>query len=110
MQMFACARWNRSDRFNIVARGSNLAQEFSMTTRTAQLAIALALTSSMVMATAHQSLAGCTQNDGAGCFKKGTWPHTVRKYYNYAPRAKQSHHDPYDDPQIKAIWEEAIGQ
>jgi hypothetical protein len=81
-----------------------------MTTRTAQLAIALALTSSMVMATAHQSLAGCTQNDGAGCFKKGTWPHTVRKYYNYAPRAKQSHHDPYDDPQIKAIWEEAIGQ
>ena len=76
-----------------------------MTTRTAQLAIALALTSSMVIA---QSLAApaCTQSGGAGCFKKGTRPHTVRQYYNYAPRAKQ----PNDDPSIKAIWEEAIGQ
>jgi len=76
-----------------------------MTIRTAQLAIALALTSLMVIA---QSLAApaCTQSGGAGCFKKGTRPHTVRQYYNYAPRAKQ----PNDDPYIKAIWEEAIGQ
>jgi hypothetical protein len=76
-----------------------------MTTRTAQLAIALALTSSMVIA---QSLAApaCIPGGGAGCFKKGTRPHTVRQYYNYAPRAKQ----PNDDPYIKAIWEEAIGQ
>ena len=76
-----------------------------MTTRTAQLAIALALTSLMVIA---QSLAApaCTPGGGAGCFKKGTRPHTVRQYYNYAPRAKQPYHDPY----IKAIWEEAIGQ
>jgi hypothetical protein len=50
-----------------------------MTTRTAQLAIALALTSSMVIA---QSLAApaYTQSGGAGCFKKGTRPHTVRQY------------------------------
>ena len=81
-----------------------------MTIRTAQFAIALALTSPMVIATSHQLLAGCTQNGGAGCFKRGTAAHTVRKYYNYAPRAKQSRHDPYDDPQVKAIWEEAIGQ
>ena len=76
-----------------------------MTTRTAQLAIALALTSSMVIA---QSLAApaCTQSGGTGCFKKDTRPHIVRQYYNYAPRAKQ----PNDDPYIKAIWEEAIGQ
>ena len=81
-----------------------------MTVSPTQLAIALALTSSMLMATSHQSLAGCTQNGAAGCFKKGTRSHTVRKYYNYAPRAKLPHDDPYDDPQIKAIWEEAIGQ
>jgi hypothetical protein len=63
-----------------------------MTIRTAQLAIALALASPMVIATSHQLLAGCTQNGGAGCFKRGTAAHTVRKYYNYAPRAKQSRH------------------
>jgi len=81
-----------------------------MTIRAAQLAMALALTSPMLIATSHPSSAGCTQNGGAGCFKRGTAAHTVRKYYNYAPRAKQSRHDPYDDPQVKAIWEEAIGQ
>jgi hypothetical protein len=55
-----------------------------MTIRTAQLAIAFALTSSMAIATSHQSLAasGCTQNGGAGCFKKGTRPRAVRQYYN----------------------------
>jgi hypothetical protein len=43
--------------------------------------------------------------------KKAIRPHTVRKYYNYAPRAKLPHDDSYyDDPQVKAIWEEAIGQ
>ena len=78
-----------------------------MTVRTAQVAIALA----MVIATSHQSLAEPTCAEDAGCFKKGTRPHTVRKYYNYAPlRAKQPRDDPYDDPQVKAIWEEAIGQ
>jgi len=81
-----------------------------MTIRTAQLAIALALASPMVIATSHQLLAGCTQNGGAGCFKKGTRSHTVRKYFDYAPRAKLPHDDPLDDPQVKAIWEEAIGQ
>jgi hypothetical protein len=32
----------------------------------------------------------------------------VRKYYNYAPQAKPKL--PEDDPDIKATWEEAIGQ
>ena len=81
-----------------------------MTVRPTQLAIALALTSSMLIATSHQSLAGCTQNGSARCFKKGTRPHTVRQYYNYAPGAKLPHAAPYDDPEVKAIWEEAIGQ
>ena len=78
-----------------------------MTIRIAQLAIAFALTSSMAIATSHQSLAasGCTQNGGAGCFKKGTRSHTVRQYYNYVPRANQPH-----DPYYEAIWEEAIGE
>jgi hypothetical protein len=77
-----------------------------MTVRTAKLAIALA----MVIATSHQSFAASACTGGDGCFKKGARPHTVRKYYDYAPRASQSRHDPYDDPQVKAIWEEAIGQ
>jgi hypothetical protein len=83
-----------------------------MTVSAAQFAIALVLTSSMVIATSHHSVAapGCTPNGGAGCFKKGAAPHTVRKYYNYAPHGKKPHHDPFDDPQVKAIWEEAIGQ
>ena len=63
----------------------------------------------MLIATSDQTLAGCAQNGGTGCFKKGT-RHTVRQYYNYAPRAKLPHDDLYDDPQVKAIWEEAIGQ
>jgi hypothetical protein len=80
-----------------------------MTVRPTQLAIALALTSSMLIATSDQSLAGCAQNGGAGCFRKGT-RHAVPQYYNYAPRAKLPRDNPYDDPQVKAIWEEAIGQ
>jgi hypothetical protein len=76
-----------------------------MTVRPTQLTIALALTSSMLIATSHQSLAGCTQNGGAGCFKKRIRPHTVRQYYNYPPRAKLPHDDSYyDDPRVKAIW------
>jgi hypothetical protein len=81
-----------------------------MTVRPTRLAIAIAFASSMLIAASDQLLAGCTQNGGAGCFKKGTRPHTVRQYYNYAPRAKLPHDDLYDDPQVKAIWEEAIGQ
>jgi hypothetical protein len=82
-----------------------------MTVRPIQFAIALALTSSMLIAASHQSLAGCTQNGGAGCFKKGTRPHTVRQYYNYAAGAKLPHEDSYyDDPEVRAIWEEAVGQ
>jgi hypothetical protein len=58
-----------------------------MTIRAAQFAIALALISPIVIATSYPSLAasGCTQNGGA-CFKKGTRPHSVRRYYNYAPQ------------------------
>ena len=81
-----------------------------MPARNSQFAIALALTSSMLVATSDQLFASCTQHGGAGCFKKGTRPYTVRQYYNYAPRAKLPHDDPYKDPQVKAIWEEAIGQ
>jgi hypothetical protein len=59
-----------------------------MTIRTAQFAIAVALISPIVIATSYPSLAaaGGAQNGGAGCFKKGTRPHTVRRYYNYAPQ------------------------
>jgi hypothetical protein len=80
-----------------------------MTVKPTQLAIALALTSSMLIATSVQTLADCAQNGSTGCFKKGT-QHTVQQFYNNAPRAKLPHDNPYDDPQVKAIWEEAIGQ
>jgi hypothetical protein len=83
-----------------------------MAVRVAQLVIVFAI----VVTTSHQSLAAVTCTAGAGCFKKGTRPHIVRQYYNYAPhynyapRAKQRGDGPHDDPQVKAIWEEAIGQ
>jgi hypothetical protein len=35
---------------------------------------------------ANAAASGCDQNSGAGCFKKGTRPHIVRRYYNYAPQ------------------------
>jgi hypothetical protein len=80
-----------------------------MTVSAALLAITVALASSMVIT---QSFAApdCTQNGGTGCFKKGTRSHSIRQCYNYAPQGKKPHHDPLDDPQVKAIWEEAIGQ
>jgi hypothetical protein len=63
-----------------------------MTIRAAQFAIALALISPIVIATSYPSLAasGCSQNGGAGCFKKGTRPHIVRRYYNYAPQLRDA--------------------
>jgi hypothetical protein len=59
-----------------------------MTIRAAQFAIAFALVSPIVIATSYPSLAasGCAQNGGAGCFKKGTRPHIVRRDYNYVPQ------------------------
>jgi hypothetical protein len=58
----------------------------------AQFAIALALTSPIVIATSYPSLAvsGCAQNVGPGCFKKGTRPHILRRYYNYAPQPRDA--------------------
>jgi hypothetical protein len=71
-----------------------------MTIRTAPLAIVLALISPMVIAASYPLLAasGCTQSAGAGCFKKGTRPHTVR-------RAPQSH-----DAEYQATLEEVLGK
>lgn len=83
-----------------------------MPVRIAQLVIVLAI----VVAIPHQSLAASACTGGVGCFKKGTRPHTIRQlynyapHYNYAPRAKQRGDGPYDDPQVKATWEEVIGQ
>jgi hypothetical protein len=59
-----------------------------MTIRAAQFAVALALISPIVLATSYPSLAasGCAQNGDAACYKKGTRPHIVRRYYNYAPQ------------------------
>jgi hypothetical protein len=63
-----------------------------MTIRAAQFAIALALMSPIVIATSYPSLAAsdCAQNGGTGCFKKGTRPHFVRRYYNYAPQPRDA--------------------
>ena len=71
-----------------------------MTIRTAQLAIALAVVSPMVIATSYPSLAasGCTQNGGAGCFKQGARLHTVR-------RAPQPH-----DADYQATLDEVLGK
>ena len=57
-----------------------------MTIRIAQFAIAVALISPIVIATYYPSLAASACAHNGGCFKKGTRPHTVRQYYNYAPQ------------------------
>jgi hypothetical protein len=71
-----------------------------MTIRTGQLAIALALISLMAIAACHPSLAssGCIQNGGAGCIKKGTRPHTVRR----APQP--------NDADYQATLDEVLGK